>query len=663
MKTNNTTHNYERSIELSIGPKDYSGTATDYRPTFIKTSSLEHVFKTYNYTPIVFSNNYRLSDNFIRATGFCVDNDDGIPIAEAKKKLSDLKLNYALITTRSHMPDKHRYRILIPFNRTVHSLSDYSRIVHEIVQKHFPKSDPMVMDGARQLYGSPDNAEYYCCWSGNDYDVDASLPQTTPVRVDNAWTDKLVVKDKDGKDVLAATITSKTVILCPFHSDGNASAFLDFSKQSNNFFINCSACGKTYWKEKVVLPIDQKCKRFYSYNSDICEVGLVGDEFFIHKVGQKKFYVWTGAIEPADKEHNFSYLVREKHIQHLKRIDHVGDMAAEKSYYEYLPTEGIFEVHYAPLAVKKQDNTFINNWLDEMFGVYADFIKQWMAVYCYTNYEKLPTLVLRGVRGAGKNKFAESIMNIFPSISQAWHGEDRNFTPEVQKKLLVADETVGANEKQYRQLKRRSGQAVATVNQKFLPEYQVRNNMNIIILSNEQTPICVEKEELPTDAKNNQFFVYEIPGRTGPLDSKFADKVEERLGYYIRTELKVIYDKVKDYTDCRYSIPTPITETEKALFDLNTTGLDDEAAKFLQKAVENKDEYFEKFFTAGLFPSKFIDSFNIGKGYTKSGVIRKLKELGYLIPRDPVRKMVGDMRTYCFEMTDKFKTWLKEQRA
>ena len=124
---------------------------------------------------------------------------------------------------------------------------------------------------------------------------------------------------------------------------------------------------------------------------------------------------------------------------------------------------------------------------------------------------------------------------------------------------------------------------MSVVNQKFLPEYQVRNNMNIIILSNEATPIFAQKDEEPTSEKNNQFFVYTMPKFKGEIDPDFGQKVEDRLGHYVRTELKAVYDSVKALTGYRYSIPTPITEEERALFNVNQTGLEEEGMKFLRR--------------------------------------------------------------------------------
>jgi hypothetical protein len=389
----------------------------------------------------------------------------------------------------------------------------------------------------------------------------------------------------------------------------------------------------------------------------------VGEEFFMEKIGQKKFFILSGSTTDDLQELHLKYVVKEKHIRHLHLIDHVGDMTANQSFPLYKQDEGSFEVHYAPLPARVQDNDFIDKWLTEAFGIHLGFIKQWLAVYCYTNYRKLPTLVLKGGRGTGKNTFAEAVLSIFPSISQFWHGEEQHFTPEVQKKLLIADESVSANETQYRMLKQRSGQKFARVNRKYLAEYQVRNNMNIIILSNEATPIFVQKDEEPTSVKNNQFFVYTIPKFKGEIDPVFGEKIEARLGHYIRTELKNTYETVKDIPGCRYSIPTPITDEEKALFNVNQTGLEEEAMKFLRKMVEREDPAYTTFFEAGLFPSSFVDSYSISKGYTKNGVIRNLKEKGYLKPADPERKMVNLNRQYCFEMTEKLKKWYKEEKT
>jgi DNA-directed RNA polymerase subunit F len=118
-------------------------------------------------------------------------------------------------------------------------------------------------------------------------------------------------------------------------------------------------------------------------------------------------------------------------------------------------------------------------------------------------------------------------------------------------------------------------------------------------------------------------------------------------------------EQLKGY---RYSIPTPITEAEKALFDVNITALEAEADKFLRKMVTTNDPAMREFFDDGLFPGSFIDAYSIARGYTKNGIIRNLKERGYLNTTDPIRKMVNNRREYCFQMTQKAVDWLKKER-
>ena len=113
---------------------------------------------------------------------------------------------------------------------------------------------------------------------------------------------------------------------------------------------------------------------------------------------------------------------------------------------------------------------------------------------------------------------------------------------------------------------------------------------------------------------------------------------------------------------CRYSIPTPVTEEEKALFNVNQTGLEEEAVMSLRKMVECSNDTFVGFFESGLFPSSFVDGYSIAHGYTKNGIVRNLKEKGWLKVTDPVRKMVKSERQYCYEMTEKLKKWYEEQK-
>lgn len=672
MEQNNFTHQQERptspsfnqkTIELSIGAPDPSGKLTLYKRQVVRVSDVLSRMITNNYSPIIWAGDYRSSANFEYATGFCVDIDQDGNLEKSIAFLADKGWNYALSTTKRHTADLHRYRILLPFSRRVLTLADYKRIAREISTSHFPNNDPNVLDGARQLYHSPPDAFQRIEWARFHYDVDLPLRvEDGKANVSDAWPTTLEVTMADGRTLSASAVSTKEAINCPFHDDESPSAFIQYSEKSENWFIFCSSCKATYWRERPKRTIQDKCARFYSYRSDIHEASVAGGRFSFSNVGREKFFVWTEAFGSKERETIFAYLVRNKHIPTTFRVDNIGEATATRTTFSYDPEKAVFEVHHPPLATNVEDNEIVEKWLESLFGKHTQFIKRWLAAYCYTNYQRLPTLVLKGARGTGKNTFAEALMTIYPAISQFWHGEDKKFTPEVTSKLLIADESVSSNEKQYRLLKQRSGQKFLRVNQKYEPEYQVRNNVNIIIMSNDHTPVFVRREELPTDQNNNQFFVYEFPKLTGPIDPKLPVKIEARLGYYIRTVLKDVFQEVVQLSGCRYMIPTPITDEEKALFDVNVTGLEAEADKFLRKMAESDDEKMIAFFGKGLFPNSFIDLYTIAHGYTKNGVIRNLKERGFLEPTDPIRKMVNGPRQYCYQLTKKAIDWLDEER-
>ena len=651
-------NNHERVIELSLGAINYDGNETNYIPSVQNTCSLEQALKSHNYSPIHWHKNYRSSGNFWFATGFCVDNDHDTTIEEAKAKLKTENLNYALVTTRSHNINADRFRVFIPFKRRILCLEEYLAVADAIITRLFPASDPKVKDGGRQLFASPASAYYEAVWNREDYDVDAVLKKAKLADGSGSWTDDLIIVDKDGKSRRAIEIMEHTAICCPFHPDTNPSAFIDYSKKSNNHFIHCSSCNGTYWRRKAQRTMEERCLPYYSYGTDVFEIGIIGEKFFIEKIGQHKFYTLVDAFTEQNKADHFRYLVKEKHVRHLKRIDHLGDMEAEDTTFKYFPDDGVFEVHYAPIKSDVQDNEMIDNYLKAVFGSHKEFIKKWLAGYCYSNYRKLPTLVLLGDRGTGKNTFAELLMQIFPTLSQFWHGEERNFTPEVEMKLLVADESVSNNEKQYRTLKKRSGQNELEANHKNMAQYQVKNNMNIIIMSNSAVPIFVEREELPTSEKNNQFFVYKFPKITGELNTNLPNVLKQRIGHYIRTELKRVFDSMQDTVSYRYMIATPITEDETALFTLNTTKVEAEADKIIRRMVfhasnEVVPEY-KPFFEKGYLPSKFLDEVLFGKAVSKFDAVKNLKQRGYLVPQDKwERPSVNDKREYCFVMTEK----------
>jgi hypothetical protein len=576
-----------------------------------------------------------------------IDLDNGFKIEKAEKRLKRFNYNYALITSRSHSPNHHKYHIIIPSQYPIFSVDAYRCLEKEIVEKLFPESDQVVKDAGRFFYGSPGDAHFSLNLDGMDY----------PMIDEDIWDSSLLILDENGQETEAGECTDHTSIYCPFHDDKNPSAFLDYSAKSNNYYIVCSACSKTFWKRKDEISLEDRCVPFWSIGQNIIETGISNGTFFMEKIGEKKFYILSKTHQKKEKATAYRYLVENKHISHLTRVNYLADITADKDSYKVDIFKGVINVHIAPIAVKKKDNLFIENYLGETFGQYKDYVKQWLSVYTYTNYRKLPTNIFKGVRGTSKSTFAEMVGEIYKPLSSEWHGHEQNFTYEVEKKLLIVEENEISSMNQYKTLKKYSGQKYSMVNKKFQDPYEVRNNMNIILLANDNVPLYVNREEMPSDEKNNQFFVYELPEvnkerRRADMQKMLVD----RLGHYIRTELKDVFDSVTDSMDFyRYSISTPITDAEIDLFNDNMTESESYSDSLIQKLVlmeqTEQSERYGLFIAKGYLPVDLIKmDFELGSHY--SAIIKNLKKRR-LVAGNADKKQIGGNRFFCYAMTNK----------
>lgn len=149
----------------------------------------------------------------------------------------------------------------------------------------------------------------------------------------------------------------------------------------------------------------------------------------------------------------------------------------------------------------------IEEYLETTFGEYKTFFKEYMAAFAFTNFRQLPTVIAYGPRGTSKSTFAEIVSNMFFRLYCDWSGDVSNYTPEAEKKLAIIEENSTIDKQQYKTLKKYTGQSYLNVNKKYQPIYKVRNNLSVILISNDNIPLYVEKDEMPTSPKNNQFFV------------------------------------------------------------------------------------------------------------------------------------------------------------
>jgi len=168
-----TIHKQMKNLLLSLATKNLVAALNiTFKSESIPLADLESTFKNNNYSTIQWKNGIRNKNNFISASGFVVDQDKGFTIEEAEKLLQDEGINYALITSRNHSAENHRFHIILPFNRKVLSLKNYESIANSIVSSLFTSSDPSVCDGGRFLFGSPEDAIYKSWFEGGNYNVD-----------------------------------------------------------------------------------------------------------------------------------------------------------------------------------------------------------------------------------------------------------------------------------------------------------------------------------------------------------------------------------------------------------------------------------------------------------------------------------------------------------
>jgi hypothetical protein len=665
-------------IKLSIKKKDYDGSHNKYfKSISADKDDLENIFKTYNYSLITWKieeekksseyNRKRKIENFESASGIVVDIDEGLSINKAQKRLMDEKLNHIIITSKSHQLQKKnsvaqdRYHILVFFNHEVKEENFYKKAFNYL-NGLFPQLDTNCGDLGRFIFASPSEAEYYSWFDGVNLNPD-DIPDkdflNTPIAEEKnifEFDNEMEVRLGSGKVVKALQITTKQPCYCvrPEHNDNNPSAIISLNEEEDKWVIHCTGCKATGWSKltKTDYELNKHMQHFYYLGKDIYEMGIAEDKFFLTKNSEKNFFYTIGAEKKENQESALKNLIKNRRLRTLTRVDYVGNPDVSESHYSVNANDGVITVNIAAIKPDVIDNKFIEEYLDTTFGQYKDFVKQYLAMYVFTNYTQLPTLVLYGPRGSSKTTFAGMVADIYPSLYMDWSGEAGSFTNECEKKLLIIEENLIDEKSQYKTLKKYTGQEELMVNKKYQPEYMVRNNVNIILISNEMIPLYVEKTEMPTDPTNNQFFVWEFKQLNSLPDGTFRNKIKERLGHYIRTELKTEFNGInKNYT--RYGINVPITDYEKELFENNTTNIETQADLVLEKIENRENEYTPneeayKLYRAGYLPVTLIEEYAKG-GIHPNTIIKNLKKRNK-IEHKPIRKVEGKKRFTCYKV-------------
>ncbi len=335
------------------------------------------------------------------------------------------------------------------------------------------------------------------------------------------------------------------------------------------------------------------------------------------------------------------------------------------------------KVEIPPIQTDIDDDQFIEDYLDQVFGEYKETIKLYMALVIFSNYRRLPTLILTGARSASKTTFANLLSAAYHSMSTTIQTVLTSFNPWAGKKIVTLDEGASEGKSQYREFKRISGGEWISINEKYKNEYKVRNNSTLIILSNDMFPITVEESEIPTDEAANQFLVLRLSKLNKTPDPLYGKKLEERLGHYIQNVLRSIYDS-HDTSVSRYGMLVPITEWEEQLFKNSMTETDYVIESLIDALVDilngssdfySSDDTLKFALEEGYVPKEVIDKIAKEHKMKISEIHERLTSKGLC---EPLRKQatekyerpqINGKRPRCREMTNDLKTMLDELKS
>jgi hypothetical protein len=141
-------------INVALG-KEYLK-YVNFKPANGEFKNIFNVVGKHSWSPIVYSDNYRISDNFKFSELIGLDFDDGaLSLKEAIEWVKDNDFEAMIGTTKSHQVMKQltindRFRMIIRTSETCRDLNDYEYTLTKVIKE--TKADPSCKDAARFFY-------------------------------------------------------------------------------------------------------------------------------------------------------------------------------------------------------------------------------------------------------------------------------------------------------------------------------------------------------------------------------------------------------------------------------------------------------------------------------------------------------------------------------
>jgi hypothetical protein len=195
--------------------------------------------------------------------------------------------------------------------------------------------------------------------------------------------------------VRMAAELKKIKAICPFCDSETAT----IQNDTFNFTsLSCTNCNKEAFEYPVAPNV-------FTYKNEILRVEQREEVFSSIEVMARDHF-------RNDDEYYFARKLllnrpERKFLDDNFQVRRVGSADFSGLKYEFDIKQNSLVHKYPAIPVQVEDNAFVDGFLDTMFGVYEDFIKNWMAMFTYTNYVTLPVIVLQGERGCGKGTFAQ----------------------------------------------------------------------------------------------------------------------------------------------------------------------------------------------------------------------------------------------------------------
>lgn len=553
--------------------------------------------------------------DFSSITAIVLDYDgkdkDQFSSADAIRWMSELDFKVYVVSGASFQQSvKDSYRIMIPLSDPV-DMATFSECMNCFISdRRFGKGLDNSCKSFR--FWSPSNGKLFHANEGvrlakveeliaiTDYATRRKLKADDPktlhehiqLKKEKALSDKKVEgvenlsrKDRFWENYKNLKTDQKVTLCCPFC---DPKARKDPSKKnsfisrgpSGLLFLYCSSEARTYWEQ---IDFEERFKPFFSYSDNVFEICPLAETSKIEytKIGIPNFHLLTATDHKDLKIEAYKHLLHNRRFGVMPRVKYECSVDVEKFKINVDFRNNIVHVLVPAIEEVVRDNAMIEDYLDHTFGKYSGFIKDWIALYSYTNWKPMATLILIGGRGTGKTTFTGMLSAIFKGHSQTARSADDRFNSFLEEKLLVIDEAFADGKPQYTRLKQISGGEYLTIERKYKEAYAVENNIHIIMTSNDNLPIDVKQEELIEDVNNNQWFMHKFPV-IQQRDAFFLPKLVERIGHWIRSEGRSRYEKLKGNTHSRYGQEVPITEELRSLFMFATTSEDYRARDFIQ---------------------------------------------------------------------------------